>query len=46
VAYTGLAAVAPTAVIAGSTVVEHIAAAAPNLLVPGTVTAAAPTVTG
>jgi hypothetical protein len=45
VAYTGLAAVAPTVVIAGSTVVEHIAAA-PNLLVPGTVTAAAPTVTG
>ena len=57
-AYTGLAAVAPTAagctgcidriaaLVAGSTVVEHIAAAAPNLLAPGTVTAAAPTVTG
>ena len=44
--YTGLAAVAPTVVIAGSTVVEHIAAADPNLLAPGTVTAAAPTVTG
>ena len=32
--------------IAGSTVVEHIVAAAATVLVPGTVTAAAPTVTG
>ena len=58
VAYTGLAAVAPTAAgctgctgciaapAAGPTVVEHIVAVVPTVLVPGTVTAAAPTVTG
>ncbi len=57
VAYTVLAAAGPTvagcigcidriaAVVAGSTLVEYIVAAAPTVLVPATVMAAAPTVT-